>query len=301
MNTLSKKQKKNKQQIDDLKARIKTNYSKRKQANKFEVIDRLRNLRKEKNLTQEDLAEILDKSVETYKKYENGNIFPIPDSVAYDLALIYDTTPDYILGFTNYRHAISKDNITEEIGLTEQSVDVLHKINKSAFPIFEDIGTTESKKTIDFINYALSHYEERTEESVINYIYTIFALFNDYISFIDGKGEFRTTNEDGNTSIDRGYIVYESTLNELPTRLQLNDYTKLLLKEKIIEALDNLRALKRKEYYESINKDVRPSRTKQKQASVTVNNLDSIGYEIIETNNKGVTVRKKKSSSASEQ
>ena len=104
-----------------LKEKLDTARAKQK-PDKNESIKRLKALRNEYSIMQEDLAEILGKSTETIKKYENGSI-DIPGSVAYDLAAIFGTTPDFILGYPVDRHVINKDNITEEIGLSEESVN----------------------------------------------------------------------------------------------------------------------------------------------------------------------------------
>lgn len=87
-----------------------------------EFKDRLKELRKEKGLTQEELADLIGKSEITIRKYENGSIFPPSDSLSrvsignYErgdrqpiystvigLANFFDVTTDYLLGISDIR------------------------------------------------------------------------------------------------------------------------------------------------------------------------------------------------------
>jgi len=63
---------------------------------------RLLDLREEKNLTQTQVASVLNVSQETYSRYENGRI-SIPIESLITLASLYDTSIDYIVRLTNIR------------------------------------------------------------------------------------------------------------------------------------------------------------------------------------------------------
>ena len=57
----------------------------------------LKRLRKERGLTQSDLAKILNISVSAYGNYELGQRTPTPDSLL-KLAKFFNVTTDYLLG-----------------------------------------------------------------------------------------------------------------------------------------------------------------------------------------------------------
>ncbi len=61
---------------------------------------RLKDLRHDKDLTQADVAKILNMSQTGYSKYETGEN-DIPSAVLLKLADFYQTSTDYILGRTN--------------------------------------------------------------------------------------------------------------------------------------------------------------------------------------------------------
>lgn len=63
---------------------------------------RIRALREDADLTQTDLAVLLNVSQATYSRYENGAL-DLPSSALIRLAMLYHTSVDYILGLTDKR------------------------------------------------------------------------------------------------------------------------------------------------------------------------------------------------------
>ena len=61
---------------------------------------RLKDLREDKDLKQEDVARFLNISQTNYSKYELGKI-NIPISSLIKLSEFYNTSVDYLLGLTN--------------------------------------------------------------------------------------------------------------------------------------------------------------------------------------------------------
>lgn len=61
---------------------------------------RIRDLREDKDLTQENLSSLLNISQTTYSRYEKG-ILDIPSQSLIKLARYYSTSIDYLLGLTD--------------------------------------------------------------------------------------------------------------------------------------------------------------------------------------------------------
>ena len=61
---------------------------------------RLKDLREDSDLSQAQVAEILNMKQPQYSRYERG-LRDIPTDVLIRLALFYKTSTDYILGLTN--------------------------------------------------------------------------------------------------------------------------------------------------------------------------------------------------------
>lgn len=63
-------------------------------------LQRLRDMREDRDLTQTDVARILDISQRTYSGYETGTRM-IPYTSLMRLARFYDTSIDYLVGLTD--------------------------------------------------------------------------------------------------------------------------------------------------------------------------------------------------------
>ena len=64
------------------------------------MYERIRNLREDRDLKQEDLAKLLNCTQACYSNYENGRR-DIPSEVWIALADFYGVSVDYLLGRTN--------------------------------------------------------------------------------------------------------------------------------------------------------------------------------------------------------
>ncbi len=73
---------------------------------------RLRDLREDKDLTQKDIANILNISQRGYSHYETGNN-DIPTEILIRLADFYDTSVNYLLGRTNNKNKKEKVKLGE--------------------------------------------------------------------------------------------------------------------------------------------------------------------------------------------
>ena len=68
---------------------------------------RIKDVREDKDLTQSEVAKMLNISQTNYSKYELGKI-NIPLETLKKLALIYDTSIDYLLGLTDEKKPYPK-------------------------------------------------------------------------------------------------------------------------------------------------------------------------------------------------
>lgn len=64
--------------------------------------ERIRNLREDRDLTQTEIAEILNCSQRIYSNYERGDV-DIPTEILIALAHYHNTSIDYLLGLTGER------------------------------------------------------------------------------------------------------------------------------------------------------------------------------------------------------
>lgn len=75
-------------------------------------MERIRNLREDKNLIQEKIANILNCSQTTYSRYETGDL-NIPVDYLMKLAIYFNTSIDYLTGLTDekklYKRSVRTD------------------------------------------------------------------------------------------------------------------------------------------------------------------------------------------------
>lgn len=69
------------------------------------MLDNLKVLRKEKNITQKELAEAIGVSQQSINKYENHNIEPDIGTLI-RIADYFETSVDYLIGHTTVRHRL---------------------------------------------------------------------------------------------------------------------------------------------------------------------------------------------------
>lgn len=74
-------------------------------------MNRLKDLREDNDLYQKDIAKVLNISQTGYSKYETETN-DIPTAILIKLALYYETSIDYILGLTNEKKILYKQNNT---------------------------------------------------------------------------------------------------------------------------------------------------------------------------------------------
>lgn len=89
-----------------------------------EIMNRLRKLRQEKKLTQQELADIAEVSKRTYIYWENGESQIKPDKVEV-LADYFGVTEGYLLGYTNNRFGVSQilKAIEEKMSNTDSALN----------------------------------------------------------------------------------------------------------------------------------------------------------------------------------
>jgi hypothetical protein len=117
---------------------------------KVSIGKKLKMLRTKFNLTQEDIAKLLNVKRETIHKYENDIIKNIKYETVVKLAKIFNTTTEYLLGLDN--------NESEDIVISQEK---LTKHNMAFFKA-KDISDEDKKKMIELIQefYYKQKYEK---------------------------------------------------------------------------------------------------------------------------------------------
>ncbi|MDG3214080.1 helix-turn-helix transcriptional regulator [Streptococcus suis] len=105
---------------------------------------RLKELRKQRNLTQKQVATSLSITQQSYARWENGKVMPNPDKLS-DLAKFYGVTTDYLLEG-------KKDDVDSS------TVDAIFRMASDG--LTEDEKSLFRKDIIDYINERKKLFEE---------------------------------------------------------------------------------------------------------------------------------------------
>lgn len=113
----------------------------------FTLADRIKELRKSKNLTQSDLGKILGVGKTTISMYENGNSTP-NDEIKLKISEYFDVSLDYLLGKLDLKN-----------NSTFKSDDVTIALHSDTD--YKDLPPEAKEEIYNFIDYIKNKYKDK--------------------------------------------------------------------------------------------------------------------------------------------
>lgn len=185
---------------------------------------RLKQLRLEKGLTQEKIAEVLNIKRSTYGEYERGKISPPIEKIE-TLAEIFSVAPQYLIGWENQSSSTSNDNL---VGTIVRSLRKNRRISSEEFAKELGISTTDLKNyengtsiIPNEIAKVMAFYFSVSVEELMN-VTTLsgaIKIFNDseqklrtlrFKRWAEEFGDLTFTNEEVEKFVDYGkFILYQ--------------------------------------------------------------------------------------------
>lgn len=111
--------------------------------------ERLRELREDAQLKQEDMARKLNISASAYGYYEQGRNEPSLNALQ-TLSTLFDTSADYLIGLTNVKKSPSFIKVTEDLTLSDDEIKLMIELKK--YPRFVDDLAADPKINIAKLN-----------------------------------------------------------------------------------------------------------------------------------------------------
>ncbi len=139
-------------------------------------MNRLKNLRKEKKLSQKELAKLINMSQTGYSQYERMTR-KISISTLKELATFYNTSIDYILELTDIKEPYSKSKL-----LSSDNLLRLKDVREDKDLYQEDIA-----KILKMSRKGYSHYESYYSEIPVNKLKELAIFYNvsvDYLLYL---------------------------------------------------------------------------------------------------------------------
>ena len=137
-------------------------------------MNRLKELRREKNLLQKDIANYLNMSQNGYSQYETEHSV-IPTKNLRRLAHFYNTSIDYLLNLTNIRKAYSKSNIIP----INKDMNRLKEIREN-----KDLNQLDISKILKMSRNGYSYYETFSHDIPDHVLITLALYYNVPIDYI---------------------------------------------------------------------------------------------------------------------
>lgn len=133
----------------------------------MQVYHRIRDLREDNDMTQQEVADKLFIQREVYRRYETGTR-EIPFSLIIELAKLYEVSIDYIAGITNDKGGMHKNSEEEaEILRLYNSLDDKRKGKAELF--LEQLAKQQSKENkINEVENNISINQQNNGTATIN-------------------------------------------------------------------------------------------------------------------------------------
>lgn len=111
------------------------------------VAERIKQLRKEANLTQEELADQLGLKKVSIQKYENGGVTNIKSQTLEKLGEIFNVSPAYIMGWDKFDN-IDTTQIKEDIEILEVIKQYCGYVGIELYQIFDKLNEEGKRKIL---------------------------------------------------------------------------------------------------------------------------------------------------------
>jgi len=146
--------------------------------------EHLLDLRDEKDLTQKDIANILNTTQSNYNKWENGKNLP-PLFHLNTLANFFNTSIDYLIGLTN-------------VNIPTTNIDTIDKIEcgKKIIELRESIGLSQRDlaKALNTSHSTLSAYESGKYLIIISFALELSKKYNISLDWLCGRSNKKYIN-----------------------------------------------------------------------------------------------------------
>ncbi len=143
------------------------------------IFEKIKELRENSELTQRDIAKILNVSKSTYNRWETGEAF-IPLHHLNKLCIYYNVSMDYIIGLLGYK---SKNSSTLPLNKTTIGARLL-TFRKEA-----KLSQNALAKILNTSHSTISAYEHGKTLLLTVFAYQIATQFNISLDWLCGKSE----------------------------------------------------------------------------------------------------------------
>ena len=147
--------------------------------------EHLLNLRDERELTQNDIAKILNTTQSNYNKWETGKNLP-PLFHLNTLANYFNTSIDYLVGLTNVNFPTNKINVINKISCGNKILELRKDYNLTQRDLAKELNTSHS---------TLSAYESGKNLIIISFALELSKRYNISLDWLCGRSSTKYLNK----------------------------------------------------------------------------------------------------------
>mgnify|MGYP001047612088 CR=1 FL=1 len=185
-------------------------------------MNRIKELRKEKNITVKELAEVLGISQSMLSNYENGNSAPRNQGVWKELANFFKVDTGFVMGISDIRNIseIDERSLLSNVNSTSKfdfSKALLNKNLKKLHKKDIDSMVIEDPKLADWLQGVLFTYESLfdTKEGINDFD----AILEPIVRLVGITGYFHDTNGESEADKQERRLKFLETKNEIMNKL----------------------------------------------------------------------------------
>lgn len=125
------------------------------------VAERIKQLRKKANLTQEELADRLGLKKVSIQKYENGGVTNIKSQTLEKLGEIFNVSPAYIMGWDKFDN-IDTSSIKEDLQILDLIRTHCGYVGIELYQVFNELNE-EGKRKVLYYAEDIAHISKYNE------------------------------------------------------------------------------------------------------------------------------------------
>lgn len=126
----------------------------------MELGEKIKHLRKEARMTQEELGDLIGVTKASVQKYENGSIVNLKIETINKLSNIFNVTPAYLMGWDKFDEELSVQDIQDEVKFIKKIQDQFGYVGTELYNVVMDLNEEGFRKVLFYAEDIQDRYKK---------------------------------------------------------------------------------------------------------------------------------------------
>ncbi|MCQ2059752.1 MAG: helix-turn-helix domain-containing protein [Bacteroidaceae bacterium] len=126
--------------------------------------ERIKKLRKERGMTQEQVGTILGVQKATVQKYEKGSVSNIKPETIEKIAEVFEVSPSYIMGWDDFDTKYDSAEMSKEIKLIEEISRIFGYVGVEFYTLISQMNDDGRRKVLFYAEDIFDKYKGEIEQ-----------------------------------------------------------------------------------------------------------------------------------------